>query len=62
MPTGPLKAVGEHPVSVSLHTDVLVEVTVAVVGEAPKKLEQTATSVCNICVKKPGSPGFFLRH
>jgi len=34
MPTGPLKAVGEHPVSVSLHTDVLVEVTVAVVGEA----------------------------
>lgn len=34
MPTGPLKTVGEHPVSVSLHTDVLVEVTVAVVGEA----------------------------
>jgi large subunit ribosomal protein L9 len=34
MPTGPLKAVGEHPVSVALHTDVVVEVTVAVVGEA----------------------------
>ncbi|WEF33404.1 50S ribosomal protein L9 [Pseudoduganella chitinolytica] len=34
MPTGPLKTVGEHPVSVSLHTDVVVEVTVAVVGEA----------------------------
>jgi large subunit ribosomal protein L9 len=34
MPTGPLKVVGEHPVSVALHTDVVVEVTVAVVGEA----------------------------
>ena len=34
MPTGPLKAVGEHPVTVALHTDVVVEVTVAVVGEA----------------------------
>jgi large subunit ribosomal protein L9 len=34
MPTGPLKTVGEHPVSVALHTDVVVEVTVAVVGDA----------------------------
>jgi large subunit ribosomal protein L9 len=34
MPTGPLKTVGEFPVSVALHTDVVVEVTVAVVGEA----------------------------
>jgi large subunit ribosomal protein L9 len=34
MPNGPLKTVGEHPVSVSLHTDVAVDVTVAVVGEA----------------------------
>jgi large subunit ribosomal protein L9 len=34
MPTGPLKTVGEHPVSVALHTDVVVEVTIAVVGEA----------------------------
>ena len=33
MPTGPLKTVGEHPVSVALHTDVVVEVTVAVVGD-----------------------------
>ena len=33
MPTGPLKAVGEHPVSVALHTDVVVEVTVKVVAE-----------------------------
>ena len=33
LPEGPLKLVGEHPVQVSLHTDVLVDVTVAVVGE-----------------------------
>jgi large subunit ribosomal protein L9 len=32
MPQGPLKTTGEHPVSVSLHTDVVVDVTVAVVG------------------------------
>jgi large subunit ribosomal protein L9 len=34
MPTGPLKATGDHPVAVALHTDVVVEITVAVVGEA----------------------------
>lgn len=33
MPTGPLKVVGEHAVSVALHTDVVVEVTIAVVGD-----------------------------
>lgn len=33
MPQGPLKVVGEHPISVALHTDVVVEITVAVVGE-----------------------------
>jgi len=33
MPQGPLKTVGEHGVSVALHTDVVVDVTVAVVGE-----------------------------
>lgn len=33
MPTGPLKTVGDHPVSVALHTDVVVEVVVAVLGE-----------------------------
>ena len=33
MPNGPLKTVGEHPVSVALHTDVTVEITVAVYGE-----------------------------
>jgi large subunit ribosomal protein L9 len=34
LPNGPLKAVGEHTVSVSPHTDVVVEVKVVVVGEA----------------------------
>jgi large subunit ribosomal protein L9 len=34
MPQGPLKTVGEHKVDVALHSDVLVEVAVAVVGEA----------------------------
>ena len=34
MPHGPLKAVGEHPVSVAAHTDVVVDVTVHVVAEA----------------------------
>ncbi|MGB6053902.1 MAG: 50S ribosomal protein L9 [Burkholderiaceae bacterium] len=33
LPQGPLKMVGDHPVSVSLHTDVAVDVTVAVLGE-----------------------------
>ena len=33
MPQGPLKTVGDHPVSVALHTDVVVEVTVSVLGE-----------------------------
>jgi large subunit ribosomal protein L9 len=33
MPSGPIKAVGEQTVSVSLHTDVHVDVNVAVVGE-----------------------------
>jgi len=33
MPTGPLKTVGEHPVSVAAHTDVVVDVTVQVVPQ-----------------------------
>jgi large subunit ribosomal protein L9 len=33
MPAGPLKAVGEHHVSVALHTDVVVDITVAVIAE-----------------------------
>jgi len=34
MPSGPLKTIGEHPVSVATHTDVVVEVKVAVTAEA----------------------------
>jgi large subunit ribosomal protein L9 len=34
MPTGPLKALGEHKVSVALHTDVVVEIAIQVVAEA----------------------------
>ncbi|OIQ98545.1 50S ribosomal protein L9 [mine drainage metagenome] len=34
MPNGPLKTVGDHAVSVALHHDVVVDVTVTVVGEA----------------------------
>jgi large subunit ribosomal protein L9 len=34
MPNGPLKTTGEHAVAVALHTDVVVDITVAVVGEA----------------------------
>ena len=34
MPHGPLKAVGEHPVQVAAHTDVVVEVNVQVVAQA----------------------------
>lgn len=33
MPHGPLKLVGEHPVTLVLHTDVSTEITVSVVGE-----------------------------
>lgn len=34
LPTGPLKSVGEYPVTVALHTDVVAEVTVQVVAQA----------------------------
>jgi large subunit ribosomal protein L9 len=33
MPQGPLKAVGEHPVAVALHSDVVVDITATVVAE-----------------------------
>ena len=33
LPTGPLKTVGEHPVSVAPHTDVVSEITVQVVAQ-----------------------------
>jgi large subunit ribosomal protein L9 len=34
LPAGPLKSVGEYPVTVALHTDVIAEVTVQVVAQA----------------------------
>ena len=34
LPQGPLKAVGDYSISVALHTDVVAEITVSVVGEA----------------------------
>ena len=36
MPSGPLKTIGETQLEVSLHSDVLATVTVAVVVEQPK--------------------------
>jgi large subunit ribosomal protein L9 len=33
LPQGPLKAIGDHQVAVALHTDMVVHVTVSVVGE-----------------------------
>lgn len=33
LPTGPLKMVGDFPVAISLHTDVVVNVTISVLGE-----------------------------
>ncbi|MEQ1526074.1 MAG: 50S ribosomal protein L9 [Gallionella sp.] len=33
MPTGHLKQIGDHPISIALHADVVVEVTVSVLGE-----------------------------
>lgn len=34
MPEGALKQVGEYPIQVALHTDVVVTITVSVIGEA----------------------------
>ncbi|MCX7187297.1 MAG: 50S ribosomal protein L9 [Methylophilaceae bacterium] len=34
LPTGPLKTIGDHTVTVALHHDVVVDITVTVVGEA----------------------------
>jgi len=33
LPNGPLKTTGEHVVAVALHTDVVVDVTITVIGE-----------------------------
>ena len=34
MPEGPLKTIGDYPLKLALHTDVLVTITVSVLGEA----------------------------
>ncbi len=34
MPNGPLKTIGEHPVSIALHHDVVVDINVTVIAEA----------------------------
>lgn len=36
MPNGPLKAIGEFPVTIALHTDVIAEITVTVQAETGK--------------------------
>ena len=33
LPNGPLKVVGDHPVAIALHTDVVSDITVSVLGE-----------------------------
>jgi large subunit ribosomal protein L9 len=33
LPNGPLKTVGDHPVQVAPHTDVVADITVRVIGE-----------------------------
>jgi len=33
MPSGPLKQVGDHPITVQLHTDVLSHIVVGVLGD-----------------------------
>jgi large subunit ribosomal protein L9 len=34
MPQGPLKSVGDHKVTLALHSDVVVEITVSVLSDA----------------------------
>ena len=34
MPDGPLKTIGDFPLKVALHTDVVVSITVSVLGDA----------------------------
>lgn len=33
MPQGPIKMIGDHPLKVALHTDIVVSITVSVLGE-----------------------------
>lgn len=37
LPQGPLKTVGEHAISIALHTDVAVAIKVSVLGENPQQ-------------------------
>lgn len=37
LPQGPLKTVGDHAVSIALHTDVTVAIKVSVLGESPQQ-------------------------
>lgn len=34
MPAGPLKTIGDYPITIALHHDIVVDITVTVVGEA----------------------------
>ena len=34
MPNGHIKMIGDHPISIGLHTDVVVNITVSVLGES----------------------------
>ena len=34
MPAGPLKQVGDYPIQIALHGDVVVTITVSVLGES----------------------------
>jgi large subunit ribosomal protein L9 len=69
LPTGPLKTTGEHPVAVALHTDVVVDVTIAVVGEAAKpssprrrdpRFARVVVAGRNVVQKKPGFARLFF--
>ena len=37
LPQGPLKTVGDHSIAVALHTDVVVHIKIAVLGETPQQ-------------------------
>jgi len=37
LPQGPLKTVGDHAISIALHTDVAVTIKISVLGEAPQQ-------------------------
>jgi large subunit ribosomal protein L9 len=37
LPQGPLKTVGDHAISIALHTDVAVAIKVSVLGESPQQ-------------------------